>query len=429
MGRNEAIATTETDAGARAPAAPRCRHCGAQLHQTLVDLGSSPLCNSLLDAASLNAGESFYPLHVRVCGQCFLAQLDEFVSPSDIFSEYSYFSSFSGALVAQSKRYVDAAIERFGLSSTSRAYEVASNDGYLLQHFVARGIPVLGIEPALNVADAARKKGIPTISVFLGSETGAKIRAEHGPCDIVAANNVMAHTPYLNDFVLGLKALIKPDGVITVEFPHLFKMIEDNTWDMIYHEHFSYFSFHAAERVFASQGLRIFDVEEIESHGGSFRIYGTHAQNDTHAVTPNVQRIRAYERERGVADLRTYARFAERVEESKRSLLECLIGLRRAGKRIVGYGVPGKGNTLLNYCGIRQDFLDYMVDKNPYKQGKYTPGTRIPIHAPERIFETRPDYVLIMPWNLRREIVEQLAPVRSWGGRFVVPLPNVEIID
>jgi SAM-dependent methyltransferase len=407
----------------------RCRHCATDLDRTLVDLGSSPLCNSLLERSAMQSGEVFYPLHVRVCGNCFLAQLDEFVSPSDIFKDYTYFSSFSGAFVEQARRYVEAMIPRFGLGPHSRAYEVASNDGYLLQHYVARGIPVLGIEPAENVAEVARGKGVPTISVFLGSETGRRIRDEHGACDVVSANNVMAHTPYLNDFVAGLKQLIKPAGVITVEFPHLFRMMEDNTWDMIYHEHFSYFSFHAAERVFQSQGLRIFDVEEVASHGGSFRIYGTHADDATHATTDAVERVRAYERDRGVHDLSTYARFAEQVQESKRALLETLIGLRRAGKTIVGYGVPGKGNTLLNYCGIREDFLQYMVDRSPYKQGRFTPGTRIPIHAPERIFDTRPDYVLVMPWNLRDEIVEQMSGIREWGGRFIVPLPRVEIID
>lgn len=407
----------------------RCRHCGADLAHTLVDLGSSPLCNSLLDARSLNQGETFYPLHVRVCSRCYLAQLDEFVSPTEIFSDYTYFSSYSGALVEQSRAYVENAIRRFGLTARSRAYEVASNDGYLLQHYVAHGIPVLGIEPAANVAEVARQKGVPTISVFLGSESGRAIREEHGACDIVAANNVMAHTPYLNDFVLGLKQLIKPDGVITVEFPHLFKMMEDNTWDMIYHEHFSYFSFHSAEQVFRSQGLRIFDVEEVASHGGSFRIYGTHAENTSHPVTDAVERVRLYERRGGVHDLSTYSRFAAQVEESKRTLLDTLIRLRRAGKTIVGYGVPGKGNTLLNYCGLRQDFLQYMVDRSPHKQGRFTPGTRIPIHEPERIFRTRPDFVLIMPWNLRDEIVRQMSGIREWGGKFIVPLPAVTIID
>jgi len=377
----------------------------------------------------MQGGETFYPLHVRVCGNCFLAQLDEFVSPSDIFKDYTYFSSFSGAFVEQSRRYVEAMIRRFGLGPQSKAYEVASNDGYLLQHYVARGVPVLGIEPAANVAEVARRKGVPTISVFLGDKTGREIREEHGACDVVSANNVMAHTPYLNDFVAGLKQLIKPGGVITVEFPHLFKMMEDNTWDMIYHEHFSYFSFHAAEKVFQSQGLRIFDVEEVASHGGSYRIFGTYADDTTHTATDAVERVRRYEQSRGVHDLETYARFAEQVEESKRALLEVLIGLRRAGKTIVGYGVPGKGNTLLNYCGIRQDFLQYMVDKSPYKQGRYTPGTRIPIHAPEKIFETRPDYVLVMPWNLRDEIVQQMAGIRKWGGRFIVPRLRVEMID
>jgi len=409
--------------------APQCRHCGTELRHTLVDLGSSPLCNTLLDTQSLRRGESFYPLHVRICDECFLAQLEEFVSPQEIFTEYSYFSSYSESFVAHARAYAHMAIERFGLDERSKVVEVASNDGYLLQHFIERGIPVLGIEPALNVAAVARQKGIPTITEFLGSASGAAIREREGPADLVAANNVLAHTPTINDFVAGLRNLLADSGVLTVEFPHLMRLIEDNLFDTIYHEHFSYLSFYAVERVFASQGLRVFDVEEVATHGGSLRVYACRAEYTGHATAPRVQAMRDAEKEFGITDLRTYARFADRVEQTKRDLLSCLIGLRNAGKRIVGYGVPGKGNTLLNYCGIRTDFLDYMVDRNPYKQGKFTPGTRIPIHAPGRIAETKPDYILIMPWNLREEIMRQLDYVRAWGAKFIVPIPRVQVLD
>lgn len=407
----------------------KCRHCGLALHQTLVDLGSSPLCNSLLDTTSLHAGEVFYPLHVRVCSACFLAQLDEFVSPAEIFSEYSYFSSFSDSFVAHARNYAEMAISRFSLTPRSKVVEVASNDGYLLQHFVARSIPVLGIEPALNVAAAARSKGVPTVSQFLGSATGTAIQQEHGPADLVAANNVLAHTPHLNDFVSGLRNLLGEAGVVTVEFPHLVRMIQDNLFDTIYHEHFSYFSFFAVERVFATNGLHIFDVESVDTHGGSLRIYAERATAKRHPSSPSVDQLRLAEARFGINKLETYTRYTEQVERTKRELLECLIGLRSVGKRIIGYGVPGKGNTLLNYCGIRSDFLEYMVDKNPYKQGKFTPGTRIPIFSPDKIRETKPDYILVMPWNIKTEIMEQLAFVRSWGAKFIVPLPTVAVID
>jgi len=412
-----------------ATALSKCRHCGAALHQTLVDLGSSPLCNSLLDEKSLQAGEVFYPLHVRVCGTCFLAQLDEFVSPSEIFSEYSYFSSFSDSFVAHAKAYASMAIDRFGLTSSSKVVEVASNDGYLLQHFVARGIPVLGIEPALNVAEEARRKGVPTVSKFLGAETGQAVRDEHGAADLVAANNVLAHTPYINDFVAGLRILLKERGVVTVEFPHVIPLIQDNLFDTIYHEHFSYLSLYSVERVFATGGLRVFDVEVLTTHGGSLRVFAERADGPHRPVTERVHERRQAEADFGIDQLATYARYTAQVERTKRELLACLIELRGAGKRIVGYGAPGKGNTLLNYCGIRTDFLDYLVDRNPYKQGKFAPGSRLPIHAPEQIRKTRPDYILVMPWNIKDEIMAQVAYAREWGARFIVPLPAVRVID
>jgi hypothetical protein len=404
----------------------RCRHCDAPLEQTLVDLGSSPLCNTLLDVDSMNRGEAFYPLHVRVCGNCFLAQLDEFVSPDEIFGEYSYFSSFSDTFVAHARRFVEESIDRFRLNGASKVIEVASNDGYLLQHFRPHGVPVLGIEPARNVAEAAVAKGIPTVVMFLGEDSAREIVKEHGAADLVVANNVLAHTPHLNDFVAGLAVLAGEQGVVSVEFPHLVRLINLNQFDTIYHEHFSYYSFHTVCRIFESKGLRVFDVQEIDTHGGSLRVFATVGD---HPETPNVQRMHAFEQDWGVTDLATYANFTHRVEETKRQLLECLIPLRRAGKHIVGYGVPGKGNTLLNYCGLRTDFIDYMVDRNPYKQGRFTPGTRIPIYAPERIRETQPDYVLIMIWNLVDEVVAQLDEVRSWGGKFIVPIPNVKLLD
>ncbi len=406
----------------------RCRHCGSLLHHTFVDLGSSPLCNTMLTEDALQRGETFYPLHVRVCGDCFLAQLDEFVAPSEIFTEYSYFSSFSDMFVAHAKRYVDAAVERFGLDSSSRVFEVASNDGYLLQHFIPHGVAMLGIEPALNVAEAARAKGIPTISEFVGEKTAASIIGEHGTAHLVIANNVMAHTPYLNDFVRGLAILAGETGVITVEFPHIARLIERNQFDTVYHEHFSYFSLYTVDRVFRAKGLRIFDVEEIDTHGGSLRVYATRADEGVHPEAPAVAAMHAFEAERRITDLSTYADFSRKVEQSKRDLLDTLIRLKREGRQIVGYGVPGKGNTLLNYCGIRSDFLSYMVDRNPYKQGKYTPGTRIPIYPPERIFETKPDYVLVMVWNLVDEVVEQMQAIREWGGRFIVAIPEVRTI-
>ena len=406
----------------------RCRHCESPLQHTLVDLGSSPLCNTLLDAEGLHRGEVFYPLCVRVCDKCFLAQLDEFVAPDEIFTEYSYFSSFSDHFVAHAKRFVDRAVNRFALSADSLVYEVASNDGYLLQHFDPHRVPVIGIEPALNVAEAARKKGIRTLNEFIGRDTAQQIVSEHGAGNLVIANNVLAHTPHLNDFVVGLATHAGETGVVSVEFPHLMRLMERNQYDTIYHEHFSYFSFYTAKRVFASAGLRVFDVEEIDTHGGSLRISATAATNTQHVEQAGVAAMEAFERSRGVSDLATYSNFTARVEASKRALLDTLIRLRAQDKTIVGYGVPGKGNTLLNYCGIRTDFVDYMVDRNPYKQGRFTPGTRIPIHHPDAIFETRPDYVLIMVWNLVDEVMEQLEGIRDWGGKFIVPIPDVEIL-
>jgi 2-polyprenyl-3-methyl-5-hydroxy-6-metoxy-1,4-benzoquinol methylase len=407
--------------------ASSCRFCGDRLSHSFVDLGMQPLCESYIAADRLNHMEPFYPLHAYVCGKCFLVQLEEYVSPHEIFSEYAYFSSYSDSWVEHARKYTESMIARFSLDTNSKVMEIASNDGYLLQHFVARGIPVLGIEPAANVAKVAVEKGIPTTIRFLGTNTAKEIVAENGQADLVVGNNVLAHVPALNDFVAGIKILLKPAGIVTMEFPHLFRLIELNQFDTIYHEHFSYFSFATAEKVFEAHGMALFDVEELTTHGGSLRIYGRHAEDASKPVTQRVRAMHEWEKGQGVDDLDSYLHFEDRVRNTKRRLLEFLIAAKQAGKTLVGYGAPGKGNTLLNYCGIRQDFLDYTVDRNSYKQGKYTPGTHIPIHHPDKIKETRPDYVVILPWNLTQEIMTQLDYIRAWGGKFVVPIPEVKV--
>jgi SAM-dependent methyltransferase len=405
---------------------PSCRFCGAGLRHTFVDLGLSPLCQTHIRPEQLNRMEPFYPLHAFVCHECFLVQLDQYVSPAEIFSEYAYFSSYSEGWVEHARRYAEAMRRRLDLNAQSRVVEVASNDGYLLQHFVQAGIPVLGIEPAANVAKVALQKGIPTVVRFFGLDAARRIAEESGQADLLVGNNVLAHVPKLKDFVAGLRVLLKPQGVITMEFPHLYRLMEGNQFDTIYHEHFSYFSFLTVQRLFAAHELRIFDVEELATHGGSLRIYACHA--NALPMSPAVEALQRRELDAGLNRLDAYAPFAERVKETKRALLDFLIQAKRAGKTLVGYGAPGKGNTLLNYCGIRQDFLDYTVDRSPYKQGKFTPGTRIPILPPERIAQTRPDYVLILPWNLKDEIVRQMSHVRAWGGQFVVPIPTVRVV-
>jgi SAM-dependent methyltransferase len=405
-----------------------CRFCGAFLSHTFVDLGMSPLCESYLNEDQLSAAEPFYPLHVYVCDRCFLVQLEEFVPPEEIFTEYAYFSSYSDSWLAHSRSYVEKVTERFGLAAENLVVEVASNDGYLLQYFVEKGIAVLGIEPAANVAAAAVEKGVPTLVQFFGERTAGELASQGRQADLIIGNNVLAQVPDLNDFVRGLKVLLKPGGVVTLEFPHLMRLIEGNQFDTIYHEHFSYFSFGAAERIFAFHGIVLFDVEEIPTHGGSIRVYGRHPEDGTKPVQDTVHRLKEVEAAYGFDDLWRYATFGEKVRETKWKLLEFLIRAKREGKRIAGYGAPGKGNTLLNYCGIRTDFLDFTVDRNPYKQGKYLPGTHIPIHSPDRIMEERPEYVLILPWNFQDEIMRQLHYIRDWGGKFVVPIPEVTVI-
>jgi len=405
----------------------QCRFCAAPLYDTFVDLGMSPLCESFLGAEQLNQMEPFYPLHVWVCRHCFLVQVEEYVRPEGIFTEYAYFSSYSDSWLEHARAYVEMITARLGLSSASRVIELGSNDGYLLQYFVTKGIPVLGVDPAKNVAQAATARGVPTIIELFGRRTAQELAAADKQADLLLGCNVLAQVPDVNDFVEGIKLLLKPRGVVTIEFPHLMRLIAENQFDTIYHEHFSYFSFTTAERIFNAHGLILYDVDELPTHGGSLRIYGRHDEDASRPVTERALRLRAHERSAGLDRLETYASFTEQIHEIKRRLLEFLIGARRRGKRIVGYGAPGKGNTLLNYCGVRTDFLDYTVDRNPYKHGKFLPGTHIPIYPTEHIWETRPDYVLILPWNLKDEIMAQMSHIRSWGGQFVVPIPDVKV--
>jgi len=407
--------------------AAHCRFCGKTLENTFVDLGMSPLCESYVPAEKLNRMEPFYPLHVYVCDRCFLVQLEEYVSAEDIFTEYAYFSSYSDSWLQHAKAYTDMARERFSLNKDSLVVELASNDGYLLQYFVEKGIPVLGVEPAANVAEVANRKGVPTEVKFFGEKVAGEMAGKGNRADLIVGNNVLAQVPDLNDFVKGMKVLLKERGTITLEFPHLLRLVEENQFDTIYHEHFSYFSLITSEMVFDAHGLTIFDVEELPTHGGSLRIYARHQQETTRPVTRRVLALREKEEKEGFKDIAYYVKFQEKVNETKRKLLEFLIRAKREGKRVAGYGAPGKGNTLLNYCGIRTDFIDFTVDRSHYKQGKFLPGTRIPIHPPDRIREVRPDYVLILPWNLRNEIMAQLAFIREWGGKFVVPIPEVRI--
>jgi 2-polyprenyl-3-methyl-5-hydroxy-6-metoxy-1,4-benzoquinol methylase len=404
-----------------------CRFCAAPLRTTFVDLGMSPLCQTHVTPEQLHEMEPFYPLHAYVCDDCKLVQLQQFVSPDSIFSEYAYFSSYSTSWVEHARRYTEMAIRRFALDRSSKVMEIASNDGYLLQHFVAAGVPVLGIEPAANVAKVAVERGIPCEVRFFGRETARHVAATHGRPDLLLGNNVLAHVPDLNDFVAGMKILLAPLGVITMEFPHLLQLMRHNQFDTIYHEHFSYFSFVAVSRVFAAHGLTIFDVEELPTHGGSLRIFARHTENAALAEAEAARSLRQREVDDGFETLERYRGFGDQVRRTKNNLLKFLIEAKEQGRKVVGYGAPGKGNTLLNYCGIRTDYLDFTVDANPYKQGKYTPGTRIPILAPEAIREARPDDVLILPWNLRHEISRTAGYIREWGGRFVVPIPEVEV--
>ena len=404
-----------------------CRFCGRSLQHTFANLGMSPLANSYIKPTQTNQVERFFPLHALVCDGCFLVQLQEFESPEAIFGDYAYFSSFSDSFLQHAKAYVEMAVDRFKLTSKSQVVEIASNDGYLLQYFVQKGIPVLGIEPAANVAEVAMKRGIPSLVRFFGTRTAFEMKQEGRQADLLVGNNVLAHVPNLNDFVAGIKIVLKEDGVVTMEFPHLVRLMEDGLFDTIYHEHFSYFSFFTVEQVFAKHGLVLFDVEEVPTHGGSLRIYGRHAEHEALPIGPRVSELKQKERDLNLNRLKPYLAFAERVARVKRNLLRFLIDAKDADKVIAAYGAPAKGNTLLNYCGIRTDFIDYTMDRSPHKQGQYLPGSHIPILSPDAAKETKPDYLLILVWNLKDEVMEQMKFIREWGGRFVIPLPDVTI--
>lgn len=418
------IAAPPTRAAFRAPA---CRCCGAPLTETFADLGMTPLANSYVAPERAAAMEPFYPLHALVCSDCRLVQLAEFETPQAIFGDYLYFSSVSSSWLRHAERHAEAMIARLGLDHTTQVIEVASNDGYLLQYFARRGIPVLGVDPAANVAEVAIGRGIPTEVAFFGATTARRLRAAgHAPA-LMCANNVMAHVPNLHDFVEGFRILLAPGGVLTVEFPHLLRLMQEGQFDTIYHEHFSYFSLSTAEMVLAQHGLVVFDVEELPTHGGSLRIFVRHAEDRAKPVTEAVEELRQRELAAGLNGPDAYAAFAAQVVETKCALLDFLVGCRRAGQRVVGYGAPAKGNTLLNYCGVGPELLPFTVDASPHKQGLLLPGTRIPIRPPGAILEEKPDFVLILPWNLRDEIAREMSAIREWGGRFAVPIPTVQV--
>jgi hypothetical protein len=404
-----------------------CRLCGHRLEDIFINLGVSPLANSFLLPEQLSKMEPFYPLKVFVCSQCFLVQLEEVESPEHIFSDYAYFSSFSTAWLDHARRYVEMAIDRFCLGANSKVIEVASNDGYLLKYFHAKRIPVLGIEPAANIAAVAESIGIPTKVLFLSDDTGRKLAEEGHLADLVIGNNVFAHVPRLHSFVAGLKAILKPHGTVTLEFPHLLRLIRQNQFDTIYHEHFSYLSLLTAERVLSDHELEVYDLDELPTHGGSLRIYVRHRGNGVGPVSVNVEALRAKEKEAGFYSLDGYRAFESKVRKVKSDLLDFLIHETRKGNQVAGYGAPAKGNTLLNYCGVGPELIAYTVDQSPHKQGLYLPGTRIPIFSPDHIAETKPAYILILPWNLRDEIADQMAHIRQWGGLFVVPIPELQV--
>ncbi len=405
-----------------------CRFCKCELKYTFVDLGATPLANSFLRREDMEKAEPFFPLHVRVCEKCFLVQLPAFEKPENIFSNYLYFSSYSQTWLDHAKNYAAQMVERFHLNGKSNVVEIASNDGYLLQYFKEKGVRVLGIEPAKNVAQHAIEKGIETQVAFFGEATAKQLLAENQSADLIAANNVLAHVPDINDFVKGFAVLLKSDGVATFEFPHLQNLIEDNQFDTIYHEHFSYLSLTTAEELFAAHGLKVFDVEKLPTHGGSLRVFAQHSNSGKHEVSNHVKTIKGEEARAGLTNIQRLTGYGDRVKRTKRDLLSKLIELKNAGKQIVGYGAAAKGNTLLNYCGIKTDFLDYVCDANPNKQNHFLPGTRIPVVAPERILETKPDYILILPWNIKEEVMSKNKFIREWNGKFIIPIPSVTIV-
>ncbi|MCA9848498.1 MAG: methyltransferase domain-containing protein [Dehalococcoidia bacterium] len=407
----------------------RCTACGTPLSEVFADLGMQPPCQAFVSPAISSQMEPFFPLTAYVCPNCFLVQVPSALAPDEIFTDYAYFSSFSTSWLDHASRYTAMVTDRFGLNGDSFVIELASNDGYLLRNFVERGIPCLGVEPALNVAEAARKIGVPTLTEFFGVEVGRKLAADGAYADLMIGNNVLAQCPDLEDFIGGVAEVLKPDGVLTLEFPHLIRLIEGRQFDTIYHEHFYYFSLLTVQALFERHGLRVFDVEELPTHGGSIRVYGCRDTSTAHEATSRVTAMQAEEHAYGLDSIERYQDFQEEVLQAKRSILRFLIDAKESGKRVVGYGAPGKGNTLLNYCGIRTDFLDYLVDLNPVKQGMFAPGSRIPVVGPELLRETEPDYVVIMPWNLKEEIAEQHAYIRDWGGQFVTFLPEVRVLN
>lgn len=407
-----------------------CRFCDTHLHRTFIDLGVQPLCEDFVRPEKINQPEPHYPLHAFICEKCFLVQLEEFVPPSEIYTDYAYFSSYSDTWVNHAKDYSDLMVHKFNLNNQSLVAEIASNDGYLLQHFKEKNIPVLGIDPAVETAEAAiNLKGIKTEMIFFGVDTAKILKEKYGQPDLLLGNNVLAHVPDINDFVAGMKIFLKPGGVITMEFPHLQRLIEENQFDTIYHEHFSYLSFSTTNEIFKHHGIVLWDVDELSTHGGSLRIYGKHAEDDSKPITNKVKELLGRELKQGYNTFEYYDNFTENVKETKRKILDFLIQAKRKKKQVVGYGAPGKGNTLLNYCGIRTDFMDYTVDRNPHKHGLFLPGTRIPIYDTSKIKETKPDYVIILPWNLKDEIMKYHGYIKEWGGKFVIPIPELKILD
>lgn len=412
----------------RKPDTKKCLYCSTKLEFIFADLGALPLCEEFVKPESINSGQQFYPLQAYVCEECFLVQVGEYVSPEEIYSDYHYFSSYSDSWLRHAKSYVHMMIEKYGVNQDSFVLEIASNDGYLLQYFRESNIPILGVEPAENVARESIRKGIPTEKEFFGEKTAKDLKRKYKPADLILGNNVLAHVPKINDFVKGLEIMLDEKGIMTFEFPHLLQLVNNNQFDTIYHEHFFYFSFITVQSIFKKHGMKIFDVQELSTHGGSIRIFVTRESNKDYQVSGNVERIVSIEKEKGYLDIDVYRSFAKNVQKTKADILRLLIELKSQGKTIVGYGAPGKGNILLNYCGIRKDFIDYTVDRNPNKQGYFLPGSLIPIFAPDKIRETKPDYVFILPWNLKDEIMKQISYVREWGGQFIVPIPNPVII-
>jgi len=406
-----------------------CLFCEHPLTRTFADLGTSPLCEEFIKPENRNNSQKIYPLHVYVCDQCLLVQVQEYVSPEEIYDDYFYFSSYSNSWLKHASDYVEKMVNEYRINRESFVVEIASNDGYLLQYFKEKGIPVLGVEPSENVARVAVERGIPTEKVFFGYDTAGELKSKYGTADLILGNNVLAHVPKINDFVSGLKEMLSEHGIMTFEFPHLMQLVENNQFDTIYHEHFSYFSLLVVKKIFAEHGIKLFHVEELKSHGGSIRIFLCHDENRGIPVQQSVTNLLKTEQNKGYEKPDFYTLFDEQVKETKREILKLLIHLKEKGETVAGYGAPGKGNTLLNYCGIRNDFLDYTVDRNPAKHGMYLPGSLIPVYSPDKIRETKPDYVFILPWNLKKEIMEQMSYIREWGGKFIIPIPKPEILE